>query len=126
MPSRRGIIQRLRDRFTKAAPQPKMYVLVRSDLLPGLQMAQAIHAASYLASSDNIALFQHPTVVVLNVRDEKHLIEMAGRHVRLPATPAQIVFTEPDLGGAATAMACYSTGEEFRGLPLALRNVGAT
>jgi hypothetical protein len=117
------MIERLR---RKRAPEvakrdPRMYVLVRADLPPGLQAAQAVHAASYLAVKSAIALFQHPTVTVLNVEDEDHLEEEAAKAQPKRGAPEGFMFTEPDLDGANTAFACYDTGEQWSHLPLALK-----
>lgn len=92
--------------------EPKMYVLVRSDLVPGLQLAQACHAASYLSASNPLALYQHPTTIVLGVSNEEELLNYASSE--------GFLFREPDLDGAATAYACYSQGYEFANLNLAL------
>lgn len=102
---------------------PRMYVLVRSDLPPGLQMAQAIHAASYLAADNRLALYQHPTVTVLNVEDEEALLSESAKAKVAPGSPEGFMFREPDLDGEATAFACYSRGSEWKHLGLALRNV---
>lgn len=90
----------------------KMYVLVRGDMSPGYQMAQAIHAAVDEALERPEMVRLHPTVVVLNVESEAHLFEY---QVQYGMTP----FHEPDLDGEMTAAACFSTGEEFAELPLA-------
>ncbi len=103
--------------------EPRMYILVRADLPAGLQAAQACHAASYLAASDPLALYQHPTTIVLAVEDEDDLYLNIGRHVRQPWDPEGRVFREPDLGGQATAFACYTDGREYDHLPLALKEM---
>lgn len=100
-----------------------MYVLVRADLAPGLQMAQACHAASYLSAANPLALYQHPTTTVLAVDDELELRYWASLHRHKVGDPAGFMFYEPDLDGEPTAFACYSVGEEFRYLPLALGEV---
>jgi hypothetical protein len=91
---------------------PAMYVLVRSDLGPGYQIAQAGHAIAYLSAEDALRLYQHPTMIVLNVKDEAELLSYANTQ--------GFLFREPDLDEQATAFAVYSTGEEFSQLPLAL------
>ena len=98
---------------------PRMYVLVRSDLKPGLQAAQACHAASYLSAADPLVLYQHPTTIVLGVSDEKELIEQA-KAAGYYSTSRGFMFREPDLGMEATAYACFSNGGEFKDLSLAL------
>lgn len=96
-----------------------MYVLVRADLVPGRQLAQAVHAAIGLAERGSPAGGGSPvdsvglpeTVVVLAVPDEAALIERAGDGY---------LFHEPDLAGQATAYAAVSDGASFSDLRLAL------
>lgn len=106
-------------RFIKSKQQsiitePRMYVLVRSDLAPGLQMAQACHAASYLSAQDALKLYQHPTTIVLGVPNERELLLYAGSE--------GFLFREPDLNYEATAYAIFSETTKFSELPLALSN----
>ena len=91
-----------------------MYVLVRADLRPGLQMAQAIHAAVDLALSHPEQAAVTPNTIVLAVPDEGALLDWADR-LDVPF----VLFAEPDLGGEHTALACFHTGEPFAALPLA-------
>lgn len=99
----------------------KLYIIVRSDLEPGLQLAQTGHAIQ--AMND-----QHPAVIkawkgnlaVLAARDQKHLSELACTLQRQGYPVAS--FCEPDLGGELTVLAV--SGEAWRALsnlPLALR-----
>lgn len=91
----------------------KMYVLVRADLPPGLQVAQAVHASVEYALRLPSMARSTPNVVVLNVPDESTLLGLAG--------PAGFLFHEPDVGDEATAYAEVTTGERFSSLPLAGR-----
>lgn len=100
--------------------EPRLYVLVRADLPPGYQMAQACHAVSYLAADNRLALYQHPVISVLNVRDEDELLSESRKAMIEPGSPEGFMFREPDLGGEATAFACYSRGKEWAHLKLAL------
>lgn len=114
----------------KKAPskrEPRMYVIVRADLVPpgcpegtypGYQAAQAAHAATYLAAESKLSLYQHPTITILNVPNEEILHKTAAMHQHVPGDPDLFMFREPDLGNEATAFACYSVGREFAGLPL--------
>lgn len=87
-----------------------MYVLVRADLAPGAQLAQAVHAAIGLAQGhDDLP----DTVVVLSVADESSLITQAG------TVSGGELFREPDLGNEATAYAVVSDGATFSALCLA-------
>ena len=102
----------MRDPNTYPTGVTKMYVIVRQDMPPGLQMAQAIHAAVDEALLFPKKVRKHPTVVVLHAEDEAHLIRLAREGVT--------VFREPDQDDAITAIATFSKGEEFADLPLAL------
>lgn len=99
---------------------PRMYVVVRADLPAGLQAAQAAHAATYLAVESKLALYQHPTITILNVPNEMVLMQAASMHQHIAGDPELFMFTEPELNNQATAFACYSLGAEFASLPLAL------
>lgn len=101
--------------------ESRMYILVRADLPAGLQAAQACHAASYLAASDPLALYQHPTTIVLAVDNLDELQLHKERHIGKKGAPEGFLFREPDLGGEATAFACYTEGYEYDHLPLALK-----
>lgn len=103
-------------------------MLVRADLAPGCQLAQAVHAAIGLAQDPvpvaggdsvgtgppTVSAELPVTVVVLAVPDEASLISWSsvgdGGHL----------FREPDLGGQATAFAVVSDGVLFSDLRLAL------
>lgn len=89
----------------------KLYVVVRGDISPGYQMAQAIHAAveAAVASPEKASTF--PVVVCLEARDEEHLLCLAPLNA--------VIFREPDLGDEATAFALWCDGSEFFDLPLA-------
>lgn len=114
--------QRIRNWLGVKPPRrdPRLYVVVRGDLAPGYQMAQAAHAATYLAAESKLSLYQHPTITILNVPNESILWRVAEMHQHIPGDPELFMFHEPDLGNEATAFACYSLGDEFAALPLAL------
>ena len=101
-----------------------MYVVTRSDLSPGLQAAQVLHAGLAFA-------FEHPDdarawhdstpwVVVLSVPDEPALI---AHWQRLVDVPHRVLVREPDLGDACTAFAAlgFEAGRRLSHLPLALK-----
>ncbi|QZE10426.1 peptidyl tRNA hydrolase [Mycobacterium phage ScoobyDoobyDoo] len=86
----------------------KLYIAVRADLPPGLQTAQACHAAFQFAH-------EHPEVtrdwivnsnfiVVVNVDDENQLLELATE-ASLAHRLAVTKVIEPDLGDEYTAVA---------------------
>lgn len=96
----------------------KLYVVVRNDLPPGLQTAQACHALREFAhrfpeldrrwfeSSNNLVVLQVPTL-----GDLEGLVAIGSL-----VAP----FYEPDLGGELTA-AAFGDGRLLSSLPLALR-----
>lgn len=101
----------------------RLYVVVRRDLPPGLQLAQACHAVREFVD-------EHPgaeekigeNLVALNVADELALWRLTER-VREQGVPVTL-FREPDLGGALTAAAMGSAAQKLlSSLPLALREV---
>ena len=99
-------------------------MVVRADLPPGLQIAQAIHAARQFAEvyrSEERAWYRRSnTVAVLAVSNERALDRLAGRAEREGISC--VVFREPDLGKAGTALSLGSAGKKLcRGLPLALK-----
>lgn len=102
---------------------------MRSDLRPGLQMAQAIHAAVEHALRFPEQMKRTPNTIVLAVADERELLEWADRlagwcgpDAHIEGTPWTL-FHEPDLEGHPdgwhTALACFSDGAPFASLPLA-------
>ncbi len=100
----------------------KLYILVRDDLSPGLQLAQTAHAAFQFAQ-------EHPeawaawsvssnTVAVLRVADETELRSAAALAGEDPSS----LVIEPDLDDQGTAVAILpATGKRFARLPLAGR-----
>lgn len=104
----------------------KLYVVVRSDIAPGLQLAQSGHAIVQFASE-----FQHVytrwhtesnNLVVLGVKNKTELADLA---TRLQAEGIECaLFCEPDLGGEPTAFAAAPAARrQLSRLPLALRQV---
>jgi peptidyl-tRNA hydrolase len=95
----------------------KLYVVVRNDLAPGLQVAQVCHAVREFAhrfpeldrqwfeQSNNLVVLQVPTL-----EDLEKLVVDGG--VIAP-------FHEPDLNGELTA-AAFAAGRTLSSLPLAL------
>lgn len=97
---------------------PKLYVLVRGDIPPGLQYAQAVHAAVEHALAYPVLARDTRNVVVLNVLDEEDLMAAASLHSEHGA-----LFREDDLDGEATAYATVCGDGCFMGLPLAGREL---
>ena len=94
----------------------RLYVIVRSDLPTGLQMAQACHAALTYCED-------HPerpeNMIVLHAPSEHDLAQMAAL---LNSTGANVsTFREPDLDGQLTAIAACGTSAKraLAALPLA-------
>lgn len=83
---------------TSSTREPKLYCLARADLAVGLRTAQVGHALiawtlAYGAPPANL--------VILAVEDETAL-EAAAQRVKAARC---VIFHEPDLGSAATALA---------------------
>ena len=112
-------------RLVRSQPLPRMerlYIAVRSDLPPGLQMAQACHAAREFAArypALDAAWHQgHNNLVVLWLRNEQELDEWSGRLVAADIPLAE--FREPDLDGQRTAIAFSGAAKRMvRRLPKA-------
>jgi len=102
----------------------KFYVIIRSDLPPGAQAAQAVHGAiAFVMAHPTIARYWHlksNNLVLLQVPNEACLLHLAQR-----AQDAGIeheVFREPDFDDTATAVALEPAGARLvSSLPLALR-----
>lgn len=114
-----------------SAPPPhpdRLYIAVRGDLRPGLQMAQAVHAA--FAFHHDFPSVVRPWLLVSNyliivaVPDEDALLDLITE-----ASARGIIRTavrEPDLDNDATAVALAPGADAQRlcaNLPLALREV---
>lgn len=100
----------------------KLFIIVRADLDPGLQMAQAIHAAIQWVMEDELAALWHKNsnnVVVKHVPDEAALLALAAEGERRGFVVE--AFKEPDLADATTAVAIVGSGANamLRELPLA-------
>lgn len=90
----------------------RLYIVVRNDIAPGLQMAQACHAAREftLKSGEDVG---------------ENLVVLHASHAELErlvtASPC-VPFHEPDLGGELTAAAFGGNARKLlSSLPLALR-----
>ncbi len=100
---------------------PKLYVLVRGDLPPGAQAAQAVHAAIEYALAKPAQARETRNVVVLNVLDEEDLLTAAS------IQPEDgVLFHEEDLDDQATAYATVCDDGRFQGLPLVGRTPAMT
>jgi hypothetical protein len=98
----------------------RLYVVVRADLSPGLQCAQACHAA--FEYGRNGAEQVGDNLVVLSASPERLL---ALAHAAALEEWSHVTFHEPDIGGELTAIALPGTPEVMvilRHLPLALRD----
>jgi len=104
---------------------------VRHDLPPGLQAAQAVHAALAFFHAQPVAigrwLLQSNFLVIVSVPDEGALLDLISEaHSRgIP----HVGVREPDIGDEATAVA-FAPGRDAQrlcaNLPLALRQVAMT
>ena len=102
----------------------KLYVIVRSDLAPGAQIAQSCHAVGAFALAHpetyRAWLTGQSNIVCLNAPDENelaHLLyEAECRGISLA------MFREPDFGESLTAIALGDGASKLTSrLPLALR-----
>lgn len=83
---------------------------------PGMRVAQAIHAAL----GSGFRGREQPFVIVLEVRDEERLYDLANKINRIE--PSLYLWQEPDLDNELTAISFYGSDETKRftkGLPLA-------
>jgi len=98
--------------------QPSLYVVVRGDLPPGLQMAQACHAVREWEHAFLHAV-TNGNLIVLSVPG---LPELAALKERGDGQTAVVPFYEPDIGGELTAIALVGGRAKplLRKLPLAL------
>ena len=108
-----------------------MYIAVRADMTPGLQAAQAVHAAFHFwADWPSMALAwvrDSNFLVVVAVPDELALADLAARAVEEGI--ARTLVREPDLGNTITAVALQPGSEARRlcaELPLALKEHAMT
>lgn len=116
------------------APDPRLYVILRGDLPPGLQLAQTGHVArKFTRRFPEIPALEDENLIVLAEKDERALLD---RYLllRWEAPLASIEeFHEPDLAGTLTALAVHGgsspeTSLHLRKLlsklPLALEELG--
>jgi hypothetical protein len=98
----------------------KLYIIVRNDLRPGLQLAQSVHALAaferafperyraWVTGANNIVCLQVPNEAALQALLDINDGEAVGFH-------------EPDVGDQLTAIAVSERGVQLAELPLALR-----
>ena len=109
------------------ANNAKLYIVTRKDLIPGLQMAQAMHAGfQFFIDHSELAHSWHKNsnyVGVLAADNEEHLVQILKkaqeRGLRYSA------FCEPDLDNQLTAISlepCKDAKRVCSSLPLALRD----
>ena len=100
----------------------RLYVVVRADIAPGLQLAQACHAVAAFGTSfpGPFTTWHHgdSNIVCLQARDEAHLRELFAA---LPPEAISVSFHEPDLAEQMTAFACDRRPKQWSSLPLALK-----
>lgn len=103
----------------------KLFIVVRADLDPGLQLAQAVHAAvQWVIEDPDLSAVWHRksnNVVVKHVASEAALLELAAKGEDRGCVVE--AFKEPDLAGATTAVAFVGGGANalLRELPLAFQ-----
>lgn len=98
----------------------RLYIVVRNDIKPGLQIAQSVHALAafeqafpeqyraWVTGSNNIVCLQVPSEAELEDLLSENVGEAVGFH-------------EPDLDNELTAIALTDKALHLSALPLALR-----
>lgn len=104
----------------------RLYIAVRADLPPGLQMAQAVHAAFQFSDSHSDVMHRWMSdsnyLVIVSVPSEDALLDLitSAAHKGIGHTAVR----EPDIGDEVTAVV-FTPGDAARrfcsSLPLALR-----
>jgi peptidyl-tRNA hydrolase len=102
----------------------KLYIIVRSDLSPGLQAAQACHALRLFTEEhpeeDKKWYTESNNLVLLQVPNETELLALKER-AEADGIPASL-FREPDVDNEATALALGPEGRKLLcNLPLLLK-----
>lgn len=102
----------------------KLFVIIRQDLEPGLQIAQALHGFREFVEQHKEVEDQwfktSNTIAILSVPTEKHLQELVEKARQRGIKYSS--FREPDRGDELTAVTIEPRGKNLcRGLPLALR-----
>ena len=103
----------------------KLYVIIRNDLDPGLQAAQACHAMRLFADEHRTEENQwyrfSNNIVLLQVPNKEELVALAYKAVN-DSIPCSM-FKEPDVNDEPTAIALLGRGAKkmTSHLPLALR-----
>lgn len=91
----------------------KLYVVVREDLSPGAQMAQALHAfREFIEAHPKVERNWYKTsntVVILGIENEKELIAL--KNMAITKNIAFSAFYEPDMDDALTAVT-FEPGEK--------------
>lgn len=101
----------------------KLYIIVRSDLSPGLQIAQSCHALRQFSEEwpdqDRAWHTTHKNLVCLQINSKEELAALAYEATR--AGVACSVYREPDCGDEPTAIALGEGAKRLvRRLQLAL------
>lgn len=103
----------------------KLYVVVRSDMKPGLQLAQACHAVQAMNDQHSEVIQEwEGNIAIVSAKNKQHLSELMCELQRRKVPLA--VFCEPDEGGDLTAMAVHGKARRaLSSLPLALKRPSA-
>ncbi len=104
----------------------KLYVIVRADIDPGLQLAQACHAVGVFSDLYpglfSLWVREVKNIAVLAARDEQELVDIYRKAAHRSLDRA--IFLEPDLGGAPTAIALGAGAHKICShLPKALKSL---
>lgn len=92
--------------------QKKLYVITRSKYTQGYKAVQSGHAvAEYLLHNDSD--WNNGYLIFVESEDlDRLMVKLQYKNINY------IEFKEPDLDYETTAIACYSSGREFKGLKL--------
>jgi len=94
---------------------PYVYIVVRTDLTLPQQAVQSSHALLEMSRQYSTQSHQHPSIIILGVKNEEKLkdtIIRLVRHGKIQFT----TFQEPDIGDEYTALATvpiYGTDRDF-------------
>jgi len=101
--------------------EPRMYLIVRSDLDTTYRVVQGAHALAKYAMEhpDEFHKWNNQFLIVLSVWNLQALYVLGEKLQNEYPDLKFSAFIEPDQDHRVTAIACYTTGEVFEGLPLA-------
>lgn len=88
-----------------------MYIFVREDLSGPQRVVQACHAAIEASAFYHLDDLEHPSVIILGVKDEQELEQVEKE---LPYFFHYEVFKEPHWDHQKTSLAVFPVREDYR------------